>query len=226
MKTFSILLIAVSTFILNIWLYYTSENYRSFLKNIKEDNVVKEVSDNYEIKKEDIKVNLEVDLESELNNNIITDKENGSLLRSDFWTAKINVEKKEDWEIILSDFAKTFLTKFIKYNLIELKSHSSLMDITSEYPDNYFEFYDSNLTIYFFPTKNYNEVREIFEIESDWKFFKVKELDNFWEESFYINLWKSFDDGFIRIILLKDNNVIWIKVSKSEYNEIKILLNN
>jgi hypothetical protein len=41
------------------------------------------------------------------------------------------------------------------------------MDITSEYPDNYFEFYDSNLTIYFFPTKNYNEVREIFEIESD-----------------------------------------------------------
>jgi hypothetical protein len=67
----------------------------------------------------------------------------------------------------LSDFAKNFLDNFKKYNLVELKSQSNLMDVTNEYPDSYFEYYSKNLTLYFFPTKNYNQVKEIFEIESD-----------------------------------------------------------
>jgi hypothetical protein len=66
-----------------------------------------------------------------------------------------------------SDYLKTFLKNFSNYDLTSLNTHSSLMDVTEEYPDKYFEYYSPELTIYNFPTKNYNEVREIFEIESN-----------------------------------------------------------
>lgn len=224
MKIFSILLIIVSTFILNIWLYYTSENYRSFLKNIKGDNLIEEVSDDYII--EDKEKNKNLDLEEKLNNKVINPGNNNSLLEKedDFLIKKIKIEKKNNNEIVLSDYLNNFLNKFDLYNLVKLNSHSNLLDVTSEYPDDYFEYYSKNLTLYFFPTKNYNEVKEIFEIESDWNFFKINEVDNFWEESFYINLWKEFDDNFVRIIFVKNDNVIWIKISKAEYSKIKNII--
>jgi hypothetical protein len=36
-------------------LYYTSENYRLFLKSIKQDNIIKEVNDDYKIEEKEIK---------------------------------------------------------------------------------------------------------------------------------------------------------------------------
>jgi len=224
---FQILLLAIFMFLLNIWLYYTSENYRWFLQNIKWEKIIENINDEYKIKEEEI----EKTLEEELNEKVINNKKEtnlefnskGSLIE------KINfVQKKVDKDIEMSKYSKEFLNifynKFGKKVFTNLKEHSSLMDVTSEYPDKYFEFYSPNLTLYFFPTKNYNEVKEIFEIESDWELFIINEVDNFWEDSFYINLWEGYRDDFIRIILSKKDSVIWIKVSKSEYNSIKNII--
>ena len=214
-------------FILNIWLYYTSESYRWFLQNIKWEKIVEEVNDDYRIKEEEI----EKSLEEELNEKVIINKEEANLeLNSkNSLIEKIKfVQKKVDIDIEMKDYSLKFLDiiyeKLGKDIFTKLEEHSSLMDVTSEYPDKYFEYYSSNLTLYFFPTKNYNEVKEIFEIESDWDLFIINEVDNFWEESFYINLWEDYRDEFIRIILSKNDSIIWIKVSKNEYNSIKNII--
>jgi len=227
MKIFQILLLAIFMFILNIWLYYTSESYRWFLQNIKWEKIVEEVNDDYRIKEEEI----EKSLEEELNEKIIINKEEANLeLNSkNSLIEKIEfVQKKVDKNIEMKDYSKKFLNifyeKFWEDTFTMLEEHSSLMEVTSEYPDKYFEFYSPDLTLYFFPTKDYNEVKEIFEIESDWDLFIINEVDNFWDESFYINLWEDYRDDFIRIILSKNDSVIWIKVSKNEYDSIKNII--
>jgi len=229
MKIFQLLLVSIFVFILNIWLYYTSENYRLFLQSIKWEKIVKEVNDKYEIKDNEV----EKSLEDELNENILKNKvdANIELKSKDSLIKKIEfVQNQVKKNIELSDSFKIFLekiySKFWENNFTKLESHSNLMDVTSEYPDNYFEYYSSNLTIYFFPTKNYKELRDIFRIESEWGLFKLNELDNFWDESFYINLLEEYNDDFIRFIYTKGNDVIWIKVSKNEYNLLKNIINN
>lgn len=210
-------------FLLNIWLYYTSEGYRQFLQNIKQEENLEDINDEYKIEEKEI----EESLEEELNKKIINNKEeiNEELKSKSSLIEKIEfVQKKVNIEIEESDYFKSFLKNFSIYNLTSLDNDSPLMDVTNEYPDKYFEYYSTELTIYSFPTKNYDEVREVFEIESNWDNFTINEVDNFWEESFYINLWKDYKDNFIRIILLKENNVIWIKVSKNEYNSIKNII--
>lgn len=210
-------------FLLNIWLYYTSEGYRQFLQNIKWEENLEEINDEYKIEEKEI----EKSLEDELNEKIINNKEeiNKELKSKSSLIEKIEfVQKKVNIDIEESDYFKSFLKNFSNYNLTSLDITSPLMDVTNEYPDKYFEYYSPELTIYSFPTKNYDEVKEIFEIESNWDNFVTNEVDNFWEESFYINLWKNYKDDFVRIIFLKQNNVIWIKVSKNEYNSIKNII--
>ena len=223
MKIFQLLIISIFMFLLNIWLYYTSEGYRQFLQNIKQEENLEDINDEYKIEEKEI----EESLEEELNKKIINNKEkiNEELKSKSSLIEKIEfVQKKVNIEIEESDYFKSFLKNFSNYNLTSLDNDSPLMDVTNEYPDKYFEYYSTELTIYSFPTKNYDEVREVFEIESNWDNFTINEVDNFWEESFYINLWKDYKDNFIRIILLKENNVIWIKVSKNEYNSIKNII--
>ncbi len=223
MKIFQLLLVAIFMFVLNVWLYYTSEAYREFLQNIKWEKIVEKVDDEYRIDNKEI----EKSLEDQLNEKIIDNKEEikKELDSKDSLIEKIEfVHKNLDIKIEESDFIKTFLENFKQFNLTKIEDVSSLMDVTDEYPDKYFEYYSPELTIYSFPTKNYKEVREIFEIESNWNNFSINEVDNFWEESFYINLWENYKDNFIRIIFLKNNNVIWIKVSKNEYSSIKNII--
>ncbi|MDQ7009842.1 MAG: hypothetical protein Q9M94_06115 [Candidatus Gracilibacteria bacterium] len=227
MKIFQLLLISVFVFILNIGLYYTSESYRGFLQNIKGEKILKEVNDKYTIKEEEI----EKSLEDELNEKIIDNKVEATieLNSKNSLIEKIEfVQNKGEKNIELSNFSENLLDKFyVKFGntyFTQLEEHSSLMGVTSEYPDKYFEYYNSELTLYFFPTKSYKEVREIFEIESYGTIFSINELDNFGEESFYINLGEGYKDDYIRFIYSKDNNVVGIKVSKNEYNSIKNII--
>lgn len=212
MKIFPILLIVVSTFIFNIWLYYTSENYRIFLQNIKQENVIEKVNDDYKPLEEKLTIS-----EKLFEENLWK-----SILQSE--VKKIKVDNNNVEDIILTNYFKKFLKNFEKYNLVNLKSNYSLMGVTTEYPDDYFHYYSPELSIFLFTTKTYNEVKEIFEIESDWNFFSINEVNNFWEKSFFINLWKDFDDWFIRFIFLKEDNIIWIKVLETEYNNIKNII--
>jgi hypothetical protein len=142
-------------------LYYTSENYRSFLQNIKEDDILKEVNDDYVIESQDENIKFE----EELNKDIELNQKVESNL--DLKIEKIHIKEKDNDNIKMSLYSSEILKKFYKYNLVELKLHSNLMDVTNEYPDEYFEYYNSNFTLLFFPTKSYNDVKEIFEIESD-----------------------------------------------------------
>ncbi|MDF1682974.1 MAG: hypothetical protein P1U46_04670 [Patescibacteria group bacterium] len=60
-----------------------------------------------------------------------------------------------------------------------MEINTNLFDITDEYPDKYLEFYSPTLTIYFFTTKSYQELYDIFDILSTELPFSIKELNNF-----------------------------------------------
>jgi len=117
------------------------------------------------------------------------------------------------------------LDLFTNYDLQELELNTNLFDITSEYPDNYLEYYSKDLTLYFFPTKNYKDVYDIFSVLEYELPFKINELNNYWDNSFFINLNQDINDSFIRIVISNKWVVFWLKIKKNEYNQIKEKLN-
>ena len=125
---------------------------------------------------------------------------------------------------VMSIYDKRVLKLFTEFNLVELKYHWKLLDVTSEYPDKYFEYYSMDLTLLFFPNKWYNEIKDIFSVESNWYNFMINEVDNFWDESFYVNLWENSADWDIRVIFKKNGKTFWFKVSKTEYSKVKNIL--
>ena len=207
MKIFSILLVTIGGFIFNIFLYYFNESYRIFLENLKAPQITQVIDDSYSIDSEEVQKTLEDELKENVSGIIIVD----------------STIKWQEEELILSKWEEKILSLFSAYELTELKSHWSLFDVTSEYPDNYFEYYTLDITLYFFSTKSYEKVREIFEVESG-DMFQINELDNFGDESFYINLGESYKDWDIRVVIVKDGIVFWLKISKNEYNNVKRLL--
>ncbi|MDP2396498.1 MAG: hypothetical protein Q8S84_07630 [bacterium] len=68
---------------------------------------------------------------------------------------------------------------FSSYSINKLHVNSYLFDITDEYPDNYYEYYSKDLTLYLFPTKTYKEVFDIFSVLSTELPFKINEVNNF-----------------------------------------------
>ena len=128
-------------------------------------------------------------------------------------------------EIILwSNYRKVLNLFKSKYDLKEIEINSTLFELTDEYPDHYIEFYSKELTIYFFTTKTYNQVYEIFNYLQDSLPFSVNEINNFWEKSFYINLREDMEDNYIRIVISKNGVDFWLKIKNDEYNKVKELL--
>ena len=80
---------------------------------------------------------------------------------------KLIQDKKErvdlEKNVYLWEKYKNILKLFEEYKLKEIELKSNLFDLTEEYPDDYFEYYSKNLTLYLFPTKNYEEIKDIFE---------------------------------------------------------------
>jgi hypothetical protein len=109
--------------------------------------------------------------------------------------------------------------------LKELEINTSLFDITTEYPDNYIEYYSKWLTLYFFPTKTYNEIYDIFSVLEYELPFTLNPVNNFWDNSFYINLNEDINDNVIRLIISNKGIVFWLKIKKNEYNLVKEKLN-
>lgn len=64
----------------------------------------------------------------------------------------------------LTEDRKDFLKLFQEYALVEHTDHSSLFGLTTQYPDPYYEYVGSDLTVYVFPTKTYSEMKKIFEV--------------------------------------------------------------
>lgn len=229
MKILTILLIVATAFVFNIGIYYVSEDYRYFLKSIKSDEQNIEITDEYSITKEEIKETLENDLNEPLD--VFVENERPAL--SNTWVenqeskesiAMVESPQRQEKKLEMSPYEKEMLFLFRDYNFTKLDSHGALFDLTTEYPDKYFEYYLPDLSLLFFSTKTYNEVKEIFEIVSDDWNFTLNEVDNFWEESFYINLQEWFDDWYIRLVFTKNWKVFGLKISKNEYTNVKNIL--
>ncbi len=217
MKIFQVLLIIILAFILNIGLYFLNDDYKMFLKWLKQ-----EPSESEDILTDDYNINVQDEddlLEKEL-------KKSFSFLKKESFIEwkieEVAIPKKNNGkEVEMSENNLKILQSFSWYKLIELKAHQDLLDVNDQYPDDYFEYYSSDLTMVFFPTKDYDWVKEIFKLVSYWKKYTLNELNNFGESSFYINLPEALDDWFVRIVLTKNWSTFWLKIKKNQYNQIK-----
>ncbi len=222
-NTILFIIFLIFSFIINICFYYLSDDYRDFLKKIKSekyssleltDSFIGSINnDNFSNKSTDNSINDNVEIVKKNNeNNIIFNKSENN-----------KIEIKES--ITLWKNYKEVLDIFSSYSLQQLELNTNLFDITDEYPDNYLEYYSKNLTLYFFPTKSYNEVYDIFSILSSELPFKINETNSFWDKSFFINLNQDINDSFIRMVVSHNWVAFWLKIKKNEYNIVKDNLN-
>lgn len=219
----------ITIFIVNILFYYLSSDYRIFLKKIKNKEWDIELQEKsfYDNKIDDeININNDLNIEDEID-----------LIDNEIWLSTKNeelFEKKDEktWivefknEVTLWKNYLEILDLFSNYDLNKLEFNSSLFDITNEYPDNYFEYYSKDLTLYLFPTKTYNEILDIFNILKDELPFDINEVNNFWDKSFFLNLDNDIQDRFIRIVITNKWIVFWLKIKRTNYDEVKNKLNS
>lgn len=209
-KIIIFILFIISVFVINAAFYFISDDYRFFLKKIKNgDDIVyevnKPVNDNFSIENPDS----------------TTVVESNTIDSLSFFPL---AEKKEESKVILWKNYQNILSLFSKYDLKKIELNSNLFDLTNEYPDDYFEYYSKDLTLYFFPTKKYNEVYDIFHVLKFELPIELNKVNNFWEGSFYINLEKDIQDRFIRLVIVENGVVFGLKIKKDIYNEVKTTL--
>lgn len=206
-------------FILNITFYYLSTDYKNFLQNLKYSNFNDDFTNDKVVNNE----NNNLEKKSNLNDNNFNINNNALEL--------LNVEAKENeiiWKTKLWKNYLNILDKFEKsYNLNKIEINTKLFEITDEYPDYYYEYYSNDLTLYFFTTKTYLEIYDIFNYLQKELPFNINQVNNFWEKSFYINLNNEINDNYIRLVITENWITYWLKIKKSQYDNIKnILLNN
>lgn len=204
------LIFFIILFSINVVFYYISEDYRFFLKKIKnKDEVVyleeKGMSD-------DILPIVEENITK-------TPEENIASISTLSNQEDTKIEKKQ--EIILWKNYREIIDIFSHYDFKQIELNTNLFDVTDEYPDSYYEYYSSNLTLYIFPTKSYQEIYDIFHLLEGELPFLINEVNNFWSHSFYINLKEDIDDNFIRMVIENKWVVFGLKIKKDDYNDVK-----
>lgn len=214
-----IIFFIIIVFILNISFYYISEDYRFFIKKIKNsDDVVyldtKDIND--EIKKIEEKIEIE---ENKKQSPTTKPSPKNKNTIEEIPREKEPIEIKK--EIILWKNYKIILDAFSKYTLEKLEMNSNLFDLTDEYPDPYYEYYSKDLTLYLFTTKSYNDVKDIINIISYDVPYKINEVNNFLDKSFYINLDEKISDNFVRLVISYKSITFWLKIKKDVYNDVK-----
>lgn len=205
------LVFLVFLFLVNVTFYFLSEDYEFFLKKIKNDDEIVYMDD----------IVIDDTIRNQLNDSNIAVVEYESV------NEKIEDEKEtttfisqEPEKILWKNYQK-LLDLFAKFSLKPIELTNNLFDLTQEYPDEYYEYYSKDLTLYFFDTKTYNEVFDIFEVLAYDLPFTTNKVDNFWNSSFYINLNDDIKDNYIRLVINYKWVVFGLKIKKSEYNTIK-----
>ncbi len=215
-KLVFILFVTMVLFMVNLIFYIASEDYRFFIKKIKYSDTV--------VYEGDVEVN-----DIDRNPFWVTQEWNtqwtGTIETPDPETLTfIDVVDDEPQEIEMNEIDNSILDMFSEYDLQLLEKHGSMFDITGEYPDEYFEYYSPDVVLYFFPTKSYRQVYDIFDTLSYELPFDINEVNNFWQASFYINLKEVYTDDFVRVIVQYKNTPFWLKIRKDEYNNVKEIL--
>jgi len=229
-------LFLVLSFVFNIFFYFISSDYRNFLRSIKEDKI----ENNYQLK-EETDLNLEnnyneftndkkdisnINDDEHIENINNTEKNNKKENNKNLDLSEIKVEYKSSIDKVKeTNIEKEFLNKFKEYKLKKLELHPRLFDLTTEYPDDYIEYYSEYLTLYFFGEKPYDDIKDIFQVLTYELPFSINEVNNFWDKSFYINLDPEFQDWQVRIVLSYKNRTFWLKMTKEVYPLIKEKLN-
>ncbi len=237
-NTILFIIFLIFSFLINVIFYYISADYRFFLKNLKKNELtIEEQSDflnddfSYNTKNvvenEDDKISDEIekseidDIKLDDNIEIVKTSNENNLIFSDDKDNKVKIKNN----VSLWKNYKDILDIFSNYDLQALELNTNLFDITDEYPDNYLEYYSKELTLYFFPTKTYKEVYDIFSVLEFELPFKMNAANSFWEESFFVNLNQDISDNFVRVVISHKWVVFWLKIKKNEYNLIKEKLN-
>lgn len=213
-KVIVFLIFLIIIFIVNILFYFVSDDYREFLKNLKN-------KENTTVSLDEKAFNDIPQLEVSDSEKIVPSTKNEEIFTLE--DSKWKVELKN--EVVLWKNYQDIIDIFSVYNLNKLEINSSLFDITNEYPDNYFEYYSADLTLYLFPTKTYRDLADIFTVLSDELPFTINEVNNFWDNSFFINLNNDIADRFIRIVVSNKWVVFWLKIKITEYDLVKSKLN-
>lgn len=213
----------------NIVFYSLSEDYRFFLKKLKysqdvvyDENIEIDDTKRLELVREDSATwSDESDSQLVVKNEIDTD----GMKFLDILSGKKEIIKQEDEIPELSEdeivFKQAFEAAFV---LRDVEIPGSLFDITTEYPDDYYEFANKHISLYVFPTKSYEEIKKIFEVLQYELPYSINEVNNFADASFYINLDDSYNDEKVRIVLEYKNRAFWLKIKKDNYNTVKEIL--
>lgn len=210
------LLFIVFIFLLNIMFYFLSEDYKNFIKQLKTwDKDIQQTS----TFPEDIAV-LPQSETDDLNEDNMQDSTDISQNQPNAEETFISNDSKK----VLGKNYQVILWGFARYNFEAIELTTNLFDITNEYPDEYYEFYSKDLTLYFFDTKTYNEVKDIFEVLSYDVSFDINEVNNFANSSFYINLNEDIQDNYIRIVMNYKWVVVGLKIKSEEYTQVKNIL--
>ncbi len=231
-----ILIFMILSFSVNILFYYVSDDYRNFLKQLKSDDN-QNILINSEIEEEKTQNKSWTWTDTKTNDsNILNEEKESSDLQNDKqdYEDKVLESYSDDnqnegdiptREIKLWKNYQKILNLFTSYDLVRMEVNTNLFDITDEYPDDYLEYYSKNLTLYFFTTKRYTDLKDIFMVLEDELPFTINEVNNFWDNSFFINLDDDIDDNIVRIVVSNDWVVFWLKINKNDYNLIKEKLN-
>ena len=203
----------------NIILFASSEEYRFFLKKIKyaEEPVYSE----------DVLINDDVQDSMSSENiiwwelwNIEDTWENLTFLDTLVWAW----DSQDDNLPEMTEIEKEFVQAFQTFDLKKLETHTNIFGITTEYPDAYHEWYSAGVSVYVLSTKSYTEVKNIFEALAFDLPYTLNVVNNFWTQSFFINLDAWYTDDFVRIVLEHENTAFWLKIRKDRYNESKGIL--
>ncbi|MFK7779676.1 MAG: hypothetical protein QM490_00885 [Candidatus Gracilibacteria bacterium] len=237
-KTIGFVIFLIIIFIVNLVFYFLSEDYRFFLKKIKDtDQTVyleeKEITDE---KKLDDEIPEDEIIEKKVTNIEVADNDEEKKILEGAEVVKLSTKNDSIFELkdtteLKSDVSlgknyQTIINLFSIYNLSRLEMNSNLFDLTDEYPDNYFEYYSKDLTLYLFPTKTYTELNDIFSVLVDELPFTLNETNSFGDNSFYINLSENIEDRFVRIVISNKGVVFGLKIKKTEYNLVRDKLNS
>lgn len=211
-----VLLFVVLLFLLNLMFYFISDDYKEFIKQAKTGE---KTTEQYSTFPDDIEV-------SELLETNVTQPENINDSTDDFSFQPIAEETyvAEESKKVLGKNYQVILDGFSQFNFESIELTTNLFDITNEYPDDYYEFYSKDLTLYFFDTKTYSEVKDIFQVLSYDVSFTINEVNNFVDASFFINLDEDIQDNFVRIVANYKWVVVGLKVKREQYPQIKKIL--
>lgn len=224
MRAFTyILLFLTIIFCVNVFSFVFIDDYRFLLRKIKYPEMTVyvnpiDITDNYwvvEIKdsnKKDILIS-----EIKINNDLEDKKDVSQEVKS---PEKIDRDLIESHK--LSEEERKVLDLFKSYSLTESELPNNLFWLVFDYSNKFWKYYSNDLEIYFFWKIRYDELKKLFTSRSQELQIEVNEVNNFWDRSFYVN-WDPF---LIKIIFEKNWYTYSFEILKSEYENIKKILNS